>query len=151
MLKVNYFRYQRCKRLKNCHHNHLWLQAVQHQRLNQAKLEFNRALHLFPQKKSNWQPKVTTCSAITGEGISAIWETILSYMKTTQSNQYFFEKRAAQNQYWMLETINEYLKNHFYNHPEIVPLLEKNKEAVANNALSPFAAAQDILDTYFKK
>ena len=51
----------------------------------------------------------------------------------------------------MLETINEYLKNHFYNHPEIVPLLEKNKEAVANNSLSPFAAAQDILDTYFKK
>ena len=32
---------------------------------NQAKLEFNRALHLFPAKKSNWQPKVTTCSAIT--------------------------------------------------------------------------------------
>ena len=65
--------------------------------------------------------------------------------------RYFFEKRAEQNQYWMLETINEYLKNHFYNHPEIVPLLKKNKEAVANNTLSPFAAAQDILDTYFKK
>ena len=75
----------------------------------------------------------------------------MSYIATTQANQYFFEKRAAQNQYWMLETINEYLKNHFYNHPEIVPLLEKNKEAVAQNALSPFAAAQDILDTYFKK
>ena len=53
----------------------------------------------------------------TKEGIPAIWETILSYIATTQANQYFFEKRAAQNQYWMLETINEYLKNHFYNHP----------------------------------
>ena len=118
---------------------------------NLAKVEFNRALHLFPAKKSGWTPTTTTCSAITKEGIPAIWETILSYIATTQANQYFFEKRAAQNQYWMLETINEYLKNHFYNHPEIVPLLEKNKEAVANNALSPFAAAQDILDTYFKK
>ena len=118
---------------------------------NLAKVEFNRALHLFPAKKSGWTPTTTTCSAITKEGIPAIWETILSYIATTQANQYFFEKRAAQNQYWMLETINEYLKNHFYNHPEIVPLLEKNKEAVAQNALSPFAAAQDILDTYFKK
>lgn len=118
---------------------------------NLAKVEFNRALHLFPAKKSGWTPTTSTCSALTKEGISTIWETILSYIKTTQSNQYFFEKRAAQNQYWMLETINEYLKNHFYNHPEIVPLLEKNKEAVAQNALSPFAAAQHILDAYFKK
>ena len=114
-------------------------------------MEFNRALHLFPAKKSGWTPTTSTCSAITKEGISAIWETILQYLKTTQSNQYFSEKRASQNQYWMLETINEYLKNHFYNHPEIVPLLEKNKEAVAQNALSPFAAAQAILDAYFKK
>ncbi len=118
---------------------------------NLAKVEFNRALHLFPAKKSGWTPTTTTCSAITKEGIPTIWETILSYIGTTQANKYFFEKRAAQNQYWMLETINEYLKNHFYNHPEIVPLLEKNKEAVANNVLSPFAAAQVILDTYFKK
>ena len=24
---------------------------------NQAKVDFNRALHLFPPKKSNWEPK----------------------------------------------------------------------------------------------
>lgn len=30
-----------------------------------AKVEFNRALHLFPPKKSAWRPKVTTCGAIT--------------------------------------------------------------------------------------
>ncbi|MEQ3690211.1 MAG: methylmalonyl Co-A mutase-associated GTPase MeaB, partial [Flavobacterium sp.] len=27
-----------------------------------AKTEFNRALHMFPAKKSGWMPKVTTCS-----------------------------------------------------------------------------------------
>ena len=31
----------------------------------------------------------------------------------------------------MMETINEQLKSHFYNHPNIIQLLEENKKAVA--------------------
>lgn len=116
-----------------------------------AKAEFNRALHLFPAKKSGWVPKASTCSAITTEGITEVWETITTFVETTKANHYFDEKRAEQNQYWMLETINEQLKNHFFNHPEIMELLEENKKAVQNNALSPFAAATLLLDTYFKK
>jgi LAO/AO transport system kinase len=34
-----------------------------------AKSEFNRALHLFPAKKSGWIPTTATCSAITQDGI----------------------------------------------------------------------------------
>jgi LAO/AO transport system kinase len=43
---------------------------------NLAKAEFNRALHLFPAKKSGWTPTTTTCSSITHEGIPGVWETI---------------------------------------------------------------------------
>src|SRR6478752_8038629 len=39
-----------------------------------AKTEFNRALHLFPAKKSGWMPRVTTCSALTKDGIDEVWE-----------------------------------------------------------------------------
>ncbi|HEX8577162.1 MAG TPA: methylmalonyl Co-A mutase-associated GTPase MeaB [Flavobacterium sp.] len=115
-----------------------------------AKSEFNRALHLFPSKKSGWIPKATTCSAITTEGIAEVWETITSFVELTKSNHYFNEKRAEQNQYWMLETIHEQLKNSFFNHPEIMQLLEANKKAVQNNELSPFAAATLLLDAYFR-
>ena len=118
---------------------------------NLAKLEFNRALHLFPAKKSAWIPTTATCSAITNEGISAVWETVQQFLVLTKDNNYFFEKRKEQNQYWMLETINEQLKNNFYNHPEIQKLLETNKKAVQNDEISPFAAAQKLLEKYFKK
>jgi LAO/AO transport system kinase len=118
---------------------------------NLAKVEFNRALHLFPAKKSGWTPTTSTCSAITHDGIPEVWEMILKYIELTKGNYYFFEKRAAQNQYWMLETINEQLKTNFYNHPEIQKLLEANKKAVQNNEISPFAAAQLILKMYFEK
>ena len=114
-----------------------------------AKTEFNRALHLFPAKNSGWIPKVTTCSAFEKTGIDKVWEIISDYFILTKENNYFEQKRKEQNQYWMLETINEQLKNRFYNHPEIIALLEQNKKAVQNNELSPFAAAQMLLERYF--
>ena len=115
-----------------------------------AKTEFNRALHLFPAKKSGWIPTIATCSAITREGIDTIWETISNYFELVKGNHYFDEKRKEQNQYWMMETINNQLKNNFYNHPEIEKLLEESKKAVANDAISPFAAAMNLLNRYFK-
>ncbi|MFV8343307.1 methylmalonyl Co-A mutase-associated GTPase MeaB [Flavobacterium sp. XS2P39] len=118
---------------------------------NLAKVEFGRALHLFPAKKSGWIPTASTCSAITHEGISAIWKTIEEFLELTKHNNYFYEKRSEQNQYWMLETINEQLKLNFYNHPEIQQLLDSIKKAVQNDEISPFAAAQLLLEKYFKK
>ncbi|WP_291097308.1 MULTISPECIES: methylmalonyl Co-A mutase-associated GTPase MeaB [unclassified Flavobacterium] len=117
---------------------------------NLAKVEFNRALHLFPAKKSGWTPTTSTCSAITHEGIPEVWKTIEEFLELTKGNNYFFEKRKEQNQYWLLETINEQLKTNFYNHPEIQKLLEENKKAVQNDEISPFAAAQILLKKYFK-
>jgi LAO/AO transport system kinase len=118
---------------------------------NLAKVEFERALHLFPAKKSGWTPTTSTCSAITHNGIPEVWKTIEKFLELTKENNYFFEKRKEQNQYWLLETINEQLKTNFYNHPEIQNLLDTMKKAVQNDEKSPFAAAQLLLEKYFKK
>ncbi len=116
-----------------------------------AKTEFSRALHLFPAKSSGWIPKVTTCSAYEKTGIDAIWDIISEYFEWVKLNHYFEEKRQNQNQFWMMETINEQLKSHFYNHPNVSQLLDENKKAVLNNEISPFAAALSLLEQYFKK
>jgi LAO/AO transport system kinase len=115
-----------------------------------AKTEFNRALHLFPAKKSGWIPTAATCSSYTKEGIADVWNTISEYNTLVQTNHYFEQKRHDQNQYWMLETINEQLQSNFYNHPEIIKLLEENKKAVQNDEISPFAAAMNLLKAYAK-
>jgi LAO/AO transport system kinase len=115
-----------------------------------AKTEFNRALHLFPAKSSGWTPTVSTCSSITKDGIDEVWQTITDYFQLVKANHYFEEKRKEQNQYWMMETINDQLKSNFYNHPEIIKLLEENKKAVATNRKSPFTAALDLISAYFK-
>ena len=115
-----------------------------------AKTEFNRALHLFPAKKSGWTPTTATCSAVTADGIPEVWQTISEFLQLTTGNDYFNTKRAEQNEYWLLETINERLKLNFYNNPEIEALLASTKKAVQKDKISPFAAAQILLEKYFK-
>ena len=118
---------------------------------NLAKVEFHRALHLFPAKKSGWMPLATTCSSITGEGIEQVWKTIEDYLQLTKTNRYFYEKRKEQNQNWMMESIVEELKLKFFQDPDVISSLEEHKKAVAHDEISPFAAAQEILKKYFKK
>ncbi len=113
-----------------------------------ARTEFKRALHLFPAKDSGWQPKVTTCSAIEGEGIDAIWDMILDYMKTAKTQGFFEHKRKEQNKFWLLQTIDERLKSMFYQDPTIKEQLAAMLQTIQNDQISPFAAAQKLLALY---
>jgi LAO/AO transport system kinase len=116
--------------------------------LKQAKLaqvEFNRALHLYPTKASNWQPRVTLCSALNNQGIDEIWDSISEYVKTTTSNNYFIKKRNEQNKFWLIQTIEDQLKLNFFNTPKIKKELEKQLQLLENNATTPFAAAEYLL------
>ena len=114
-----------------------------------AKTEFNRALHLFPPKNSGWQPTVTTCSAITGEGIPEVLSKMNEYSVMAKASGFFGHKRSEQNSYWLTQTINEQLLNRFYHNPEIEKSLQEYKKSVQNNEMSPFAAAQALLEKYF--
>lgn len=115
-----------------------------------AKVEFNRALHLFPPKASGWTPKVTTCSAITNEGIGDIWQIIIDFIAHNETTNGIRHKRAEQNQYWMMETIDGLLKHHFYSNTQIATMVADNKKAVQNGQLSPFAAAQNLFEEYVR-
>ena len=118
---------------------------------NMAKVEFKRALHLFPPKKSQWTPEVSTCSAITHDGIDAVWEIISNYEKQVKATSYFELKRQEQNEFWMMETIQQRLKQHFYEDKTISKKIITEKEAVNKGEKSPFKAAMELLDYYFRE
>lgn len=111
-----------------------------------AKVEFNRALHLYPAKDSGWQPKVLLASALHNEGISEIWELIESYLQHSKANNYFEHKRNEQNKFWMLQTIEDRLKSDFYNNPEIRNELKKQLKRIENGETTPFVAAEFLLN-----
>ncbi|MGC1206248.1 MAG: methylmalonyl Co-A mutase-associated GTPase MeaB [Flavobacteriaceae bacterium] len=111
-----------------------------------AKVEFNRALHLYPEKSSNWQPKVTLCSALNNEGIDAIWTLILDYIEMTNKNNFFNKKRSEQNKFWLIQTIEDQLKSEFFNRPEIKKELANQLQLIETNKTTPFVAADYLLN-----
>ncbi|MBR4154484.1 MAG: methylmalonyl Co-A mutase-associated GTPase MeaB, partial [Paludibacteraceae bacterium] len=116
-----------------------------------AQAHFRNALHLFPPTASGWNPQVLTYSGYYDLGIKEVWDMIYSYIDFVKQNGYFNRKRNEQARYWMLETINDKLKSHFFNNPEIAEMLADKENLVLNSQQSPFTAAGEILDFYFNK
>ncbi|MFB6343978.1 methylmalonyl Co-A mutase-associated GTPase MeaB [Saccharicrinis sp. FJH62] len=115
-----------------------------------AKREYSNALHLFPPSESGWSPRVMTCSALHHTGISDIWNMLLEYLSHTKTNNYFYDRRKRQAKYWMYESINEQLKQNFYNEPDIKASIPTLEQQVLNEEKSSFIAARELLDLYFK-
>lgn len=115
-----------------------------------AQAQFRSALHLFPPTESGWQPEVLTYSGYFELGIAEVWDMIDRYFAYVDANGYFERRRHQQARYWMFETIDEQLRNHFYNNPEVNRLLARNEDMVLANRRSSFIAARDVLDFYFK-
>ena len=114
-----------------------------------AQAQFRSALHLFPPTMSGWIPEVLCYSGYYDLGIAEVWEMIDRYFKFVKDNGYFERKRQEQARYWMYETINEQLRNHFYSNPEVERLLIEKENRVLSNVQSSFTAARDVLDYYF--
>lgn len=116
-----------------------------------AQAQFRNALHLFPPTASGWTPEVMCYSGYYGLGIDEVWDMIDRYFKFVHDNGYFEQRRNEQARYWMFESINEQLRNHFYNDPEVEAMLGRYEARVLDNRLSSFVAAKDILDFYYRK
>ena len=122
--------------------------------IEKAKLaanHFKNALHLFPTPDSGWEPKVLTYSGFYGLGIKEIWDMIYEYFDFVKSNGYFEYRRNEQAKYWMYETINEHLRDSFYNNDTIKSMLAEKENDVLSGKLTSFIAAKDLLDRYYKE
>ncbi|MFT4072047.1 MAG: methylmalonyl Co-A mutase-associated GTPase MeaB [Dysgonamonadaceae bacterium] len=116
-----------------------------------AQSHFKNALHLFPLPESGWSPKVLTYSGYYEIGIKEVWDMVAEYIAFVKKNGYFQHRRNEQSKFWMYETINERLKANFYSNEEVVRSLHDNEVAVLSNRVSSFAAAKNVLDSYFKR
>lgn len=116
-----------------------------------AKSHFQNALALFPISDSGWKPKVYTCSSIEKTGLAEIWNGVEDFLKFTTENGYFNRNRNRQSKYWMYETINERLRESFYNDPDIGSILGRYEAEVLEDKKSSFVAANELLDIYFSK
>ncbi len=114
-----------------------------------AQAQFRSALQLFPPAASGWKPEVLCYSGYYENGVPELWDMIDRYFAFVKESGYFERRRRQQARYWMYETIDEQLKSHFYNDPDIAAMLLKLDRDVETNRRSSFLAARDVLERYF--
>ena len=105
-------------------------------------------MHLFPPTESTWVPTALTSSAVTKAGLPEILAKIEEYFELVKGNGYYERKRRQQAEYWMYESINEALKNNFYENSTIASRLEDYKDAVLEGKMDSFMAAGELMDLY---
>lgn len=110
-----------------------------------SQLEFNRALHLYPENESQWKPQVSLCSALQYVGIEDVWNMILDYVNLTSTNGYFEKNRNEQNTFWLMQTIENQLKDRFFNDKKIREALKIQLQLIETHKTTPFAAAEYLL------
>lgn len=116
-----------------------------------AAAHFRNALHLFPAPESGWTPQVMTYSGFYNIGVEEIWDMVYKYFDFVKTNGYFEHRRNEQAKYWMYETINEHLRDSFYQNEKIAAMLAGQEQEVLNGRATSFAAAKRLLDTYFEE
>ena len=114
-----------------------------------AATQFRNALHLFPMPESGWTPQVLTYSGFYGYGIKEGWDMIFQYIDFVKASGYFEHRRNEQSKYWMYESINEQLRNSFFQNPTISDMLLAEEKSVLDGQKTSFVAAKQLLDAYF--
>ncbi|MCS7036925.1 MAG: methylmalonyl Co-A mutase-associated GTPase MeaB [Saprospiraceae bacterium] len=115
----------------------------------QAQGYYLNAVRLLPSHPSGWTPRVLTCSSTEGSGIADVWQAVQECSRQFHDSGYFTQQRRQQALYWLRESIQNGLQQHFYQHPKVQALLPALEADVAAGRLSPFAAAEQVLAAYY--
>ena len=76
---------------------------------------------------------------------------IYKYIAFVKANGYFLRRRNEQSKYWMYETIDEHLRDSFYQDEVISRMLAEAEAEVLSGKVTSFSAARRLLDVYFRK
>ena len=113
-----------------------------------ARLQYQNALHIFPQSNSGWSPVVTKASSTHNKGIDIVWEEVMKYKTLVVKNGYFETNRNNQKIQWMYNNINDALKQLFYGSNAIKNKLSSLENDIISSEISPVKAAEDIMEVF---
>ena len=116
-----------------------------------SRAEFEAALRMLPAKHPFWQPSVMLTSALTGTGITEVWQNISEYFALMRENNILEERRRQQLKHLLYTVLEEMLKKEFFSHPDVVSSKESIEQQVLLSQLSPFSGARALMDAFTRR
>jgi LAO/AO transport system kinase len=112
-------------------------------RARAAASALKAAIHIFASDANQATP-VLLYSALTGDGVGAVWESVIAHRDYQKNSGRLAEKRRAQEIKWMWTLVEEHFQERIRSDAKIrarIPALEK---AVADGKLPPALAADEL-------
>lgn len=114
----------------------------------QAAAAYRSALRLFPLSAAGARPPVLLCSALTGEGIQEVFAAITEIINRKKATGQFLQRRQAQARQGLYEALDHLLRTACFTHPGVQAVLPALEAQVVAGTLSPFTAAQQVMQTW---
>lgn len=114
-------------------------------RAQAAAAEYNAALHILAPRSEHWFPPVVTYSALTGNGIDALWDKVLAHRTAMQASGDFEARRREQQVKWMWAMLEDRLKARLRSDPSVRSKVKQAEAAVADGRMTPAVGADTVV------
>ena len=110
--------------------------------------DYAAALRLLRPRSPDWSVPVVTCSALTGAGIAALWQTMERYRRAMTGPDAIAARRAEQARRWLWAEVEASLLAALRADPSVEPRLAALEAQVAAGEITPSRAAHDMLAAF---
>ena len=100
--------------------------------------------HILSPRSPTWSPPVVTYSALTGNGIDALWAKVLSHKDKMTASGELAERRREQQVKWMWTMLEERLTARLRSDPAVRAKVRAAEAQVAAGKLAPTLAVEEI-------
>ncbi|ORA38589.1 methylmalonyl Co-A mutase-associated GTPase MeaB [Mycobacterium aquaticum] len=112
----------------------------------QAARELTGAIRLLYPRESLWRPPVLTMSALTGDGLAELWDTVLKHRQVLSRAGEFDKRRREQQVDWTWSMVRDAVLDRLLSNPDVRAIRAEVERQVRDGELTPALAAQQILD-----
>ncbi len=111
-----------------------------------AARELTGALRLIYPRETLWRPPVLTMSALTGDGLAQLWQTVEEHRRVLTEAGVFESRRRTQQVNWTWSMVRDTVLDRVLSNPEVKRIRADVERQVRDGELTAALAAQRILD-----
>ncbi len=109
--------------------------------------DYQHALRMLRSPTAGWTPEVMTASAITGDGVAAVWQVVERFREAV-GEKGIARRRSEQARAWMWNEVGETLLSELRRHPAVRRLVPGLERDVETGRATPAAAARIMLEAF---
>jgi LAO/AO transport system kinase len=113
-----------------------------------ARAQHEQALSLLRPTSAHWRARVLAASALTGQGIDAIWQTVCDHRQALEASGEREARRRDQARAWMWSLVEEGLHQAFRAHQGVAARIPEAERDVEDLRTTPSAAARSLLEIF---